>query len=646
VTGWSIQLNPGAPCAPTSSPLPSINQRNAPGWFHPGVTNGAKILFSSTWGPYQEQYFNTSPTDVMNQRFSRGCGIFSLAGHLHMNWAHLIAQNVDAPSVFLEYPRREDFEAEILQGYDLVALSSFHNQVDDLVEMCRLVRAKAPRSKIVLGGWGAVGLEATLSEHELRQLCDHLCHEEGIRFFRQLLGEDPTRPMFHSHLPRWSYSLPIVNRRPLGSTPVVVASVGCPMGCDFCGTTEMFCQTRIPLMTPEQVHRELRRAWREDPDTPQATLLEEDSFQDREFMDELGRRLREDPEFGLAYYNFYCLASIGSISKWSFEEMALTGCSVAFIGVESKFAPDHGYRKRKGLTAKEVFDGLHRVGISTTGAWMAGFDFQDRSNIQEDLQEFIDLQPTTQQLTRVCPFPATPMWKRMREEGRIRKDVRWEEVSFYGGGGAAPKNFTEHEIMGLIEQGYRQLYETWGASIARMLDVHLRGYEYCTENRHRNRYLGDRAIFHKRQAITVFPLLKPMEIFAPNSIVRKRMKDLRRRYLRLCGPPTTYQKALERVMLGVSGAARLADLVYPQDNIMVEEPFRKYTYAKPAPAYPECPYEVTHPGVQAREDMARRTRLRVRGVMQRTERLMRAVDRIRGLELDEAMRLGPLSSFT
>ena len=55
-----------------------------------------------------------------------------------------------------------------------------------------------------------------------------------------------------------------------------------------------------------------------------------------------------------------------------------------------EFAEDHGYGKKEGLSHKEVFEGLHRVGISTTGAWMVGFDFQTRENIEEDLQDFID----------------------------------------------------------------------------------------------------------------------------------------------------------------------------------------------------------------------------------------------------------------
>jgi hypothetical protein len=123
-----------------------------------------KILFTTIWGPYKEQYFNTSPTEAFGQRFSRGSDIFTPNAHMHMNGPHLIAQDISVPSVFLEYPRKEDFAKELQQGYDYVGITSFHNQIDDVIEMCKMVRAKAPKSKIVLGSWGAVGLEATKSQ--------------------------------------------------------------------------------------------------------------------------------------------------------------------------------------------------------------------------------------------------------------------------------------------------------------------------------------------------------------------------------------------------------------------------------------------------------------------------------------------------
>jgi len=604
-----------------------------------------EILLSTTWGPFHEQFFNTSPIDVMNQRFSRGCDIFSLNGHLHMNWAHLIAQNIDRPSVFLEYPEKEDFLEEVDKGYEYVALSAFHNQVDDLVEMCRAVRARAPASKIVLGGFGAAGLEATRSKEDLSELCDHLCHEEGTRFFRRVLGEDPDRPMFHSHLPKWGYSLQMMNRHPRGNVPVVVGSVGCPNACDFCGTTEMFQHRRLEIMSPEQVYMEFQRAWREDPNTLQFVLLEEDSFQNVEYIRELGRLLREDAEFGLGYYNFYCLASNRSMSQWTFEDMALTGCSTVFVGVESKFAQDHGYEKKEGLCHKDVFDGLHRVGIATTGAWMVGFDFQTRENIDEDLQDFIDLTPTFQQLTRVCPFPPTPLWKMLKDEGRIREDVKWEDISFYGGGGMVLSNFYEHEIGEIIERGYRLLYETHGACIARTLHVNLMGYEYCMENRHRNKYLEDRAFYHRRLAYSFFPMLKAMEIYAPNSTVRKKMKDLRRMYIHLLGEPNGFQTMMERALTLRSGVAKLTDVLYPADNSLVEEAFKKYIYKKPEPAYPECPYSVAYPHRTRRFSLNMQAKANLRRAITGAERVSKLASRSRQDRPEEGMPLGSFGMF-
>ena len=325
--------------------------------------------------------------------------------------------------------------------------------------------------------------------------------------------------------------------------------------------------------------------------------------------------------------------------------MSLTGASTIFIGVESKFAGDHGYGKTHGKSYKEMFDGLHNVGIATTGAWMVGFDFQNRQNIEEDLQDFIALEPSTQQLTRVCPFPGTPFWKEMKKEGRIRDDVRWEEISFYGGGGMAPKNFNEHEIMNIIERGYKELYETHGATMARFMDVNMRGYEYCMENRHRNKHIGDRGQLHKRVAFSLFPLLKAMEIYAPNGTVRKKMKDKRRKYVELFGEPTTFQTWMEKGMTTVAGFTKLKNVLFPIENVLSEEPFKKYIYDKPVPAYPEKPYRVERPQGGKKFDknvQAQKTAARIMGSVQSFAAYL---DRRKGVEIDQKISDSALGMF-
>ncbi|MDD5170538.1 MAG: hypothetical protein PHN75_17105 [Syntrophales bacterium] len=152
-----------------------------------------------------------------------------------------------------------------MKAYDYIGLNYFHNRVDYAVEICTAIRPKASRSKILLGGFGAAGFEATLPPDELKEICDYLCHEEGNSFFRKLLGEQLDKPMFHSHLPKWGTTLPMISRHSFGLTPVIVGSVGCPNKCDFCGATEYFSHRRIQLMSPEQVHKEFKRAYRENP---------------------------------------------------------------------------------------------------------------------------------------------------------------------------------------------------------------------------------------------------------------------------------------------------------------------------------------------------------------------------------------------
>jgi hypothetical protein len=571
-----------------------------------------RVLLTTPIGPYDTHYYNHSLTDVMDQRFSRGCGIFTLRGHIHINFAHVLAQNIEAPAVFLEYPTPEDFEAEVRRGYDVIGINGFHNQRDVVVDMCKRVRELAPSSRILLGGWAGVGIKNIYPEHEWKQFADAICEGEGVHFLREQLGENPHRPMSVTHLPKCAASIPWLEPHPRGDMGTVVASLGCPNGCDFCGTTHMFSRKRLRLLTAEQTFAEMTRYFRETPNLLSMNLIEEDSFADKKFMSRLGELVQQDEEFGLGRLNYFCLASNSSLSNWQFDDIVKTGVSTIFIGVESKFAPQEGYSKRKGRTIEETFEGLHSRGIATIGAWMCGFDFQSRDNMEEDLQSFIALEPTYQQLTRLCPFPGTPLWSKVADDGRIRPgQVAAESISFFGGGGMKPKHFFDHEIMEIIERGYNTLYETWGATFFRQWKVFLNGYEYCKA--HPDPLIQKRAQFHRKMATEMYPLTLAMERYAPNPTVRKLVHDQRARYARLLGPASTGQRVLEKLVLRAAREAIRREVDDPANARPKQEPFKRYDYHrthKPG----ECPYTVTHPRRELSYrayDLRRRTRERV-----------------------------------
>ena len=553
----------------------------------------ARVLLTTPVGPYDTHYYNHSLTDVMDQRFSRGCGIFTMRGHIHINFAHVIAQNIKAPTVFLEYPTWDDFEAELAKGYTILGINGFHNQRDVVIEMAKRARKVAPGTKIVLGGWAGTGVSNILPQEEWREFADDICHSEGIRFMREQLGENVDDPIKVSHLPKCAASIPWIDEHPQGDMGCVVASLGCPNGCDFCGTTAMYDRKRLRLMSAKETFAEFKRYFRENPRLMSCNLIEEDSFADKKFMQELAGYMQEDKEFGIGRMNFFCLSSNESLSRWDFDDVLKTGVSSIFIGVESKFLPDQGYKKRNGRTVEETFRELHRRGIGTIGAWVLGFDFQTRQNVQEDLATFINLEPTFQQLTRLCPFPGTPLWDRVAEEGRIDpKQVPTESISFFGGGGMVPEHFHDYEVMEIIEDGYVKLYDTWGACLFRQWKVALNGFEYCSS--HADPIIRKRAQFHRMLCNEIFPMTQAMEVFAPNGTVRKRVRDQRNRFVDYFGAPSAAQKMMEGVVLRKARQATRDERKSPINQNPKVEPYKRYDYDRTA-MDGNCPYKLTYP---------------------------------------------------
>ncbi len=575
----------------------------------------SSVLLTTPVGPYDTHYYNQSLTDVMDQRFSRGCGIFTMRGHIHINFAHVLAQNIQAPTVFLEYPSWEDFERELATKPTVIGINGFHNQRDVCIEMCKRARSLCPDSTILLGGWAGIGVANTMAEAEWKEFCDDICEGEGVRFLREKLGEDVEAPIDVTHLPKCSAAIPWLEPHPEGDMGTIVASLGCPHGCDFCGTTHMYNRRRVRLLKADKVFCEMKRYFREHETLVSCNLIEEDSFADPAFIRRLQHLVETDEEFGIERLNFFCLSSNSSLSKFDFDDVLKTGVSSIFIGVESKFAPGEGYKKRDGRSIEETFRELHRRGISTIGAWILGFDFQNRDNVQEDLHGFISLEPTFQQLTRLCPFPGTTMWKRVVEEGRIDPSkVPTESISFFGGGGMVPDNFYDHEIMEIIENGYTKLYETWGACLFRQWKVGLNGWEYCST--HADPIIRRRAEFHRRMVKEIYPLTLAMEFHAPNGTVRKRVRDQRTRYFRHFGEPSTAQKLMERFVLRKAHAAAKRELSNPANFKPKQEPFKRYEYSRvPVPPGAQ-PYTVTHPNRELSyqiHDWRRRTRQTILG---------------------------------
>ena len=131
-----------------------------------------KILFTTPTFPYPTLPANYSFTDATGQRFTKGDEMFTLISHTHCYANHILAQNINTSSILLEYPRWDDFTAEVDKGYPLIGISSFPVHLDNVIKMCKYIRKHSPASKIMLGSYAAMAFQASFDKAEQKKLVD------------------------------------------------------------------------------------------------------------------------------------------------------------------------------------------------------------------------------------------------------------------------------------------------------------------------------------------------------------------------------------------------------------------------------------------------------------------------------------------
>ena len=570
------------------------------------MKNG-KVLFTSSVYPFPTLPNDTSLTDATGARFTRADGIFSVISHSHSFASHILAQNISAPSVVLEYPRWDDFTAEIRKGYSVVGISALPVHLDGVLRMCRHIRENSPQTTILLGGYAGMALAATLDEKDWKQYVDGICHGEGVRFMRRHFGEPEDRPIQQKLMPKGGGSPPFITRFPKGAIGFLVSGLGCPGMCDFCSNTALYDHERITMLAPEDLVDHMYLYHKTFPNLSNIFVVDEDHFRWPDYLIQIKEPWESHPDMieALDWFAFGSLDYIGAfVDRFGWDALAEMGIGVMFIGVESKFGELLRYKKRSTVDPKWVFKNLHRMGIRTVGSWVCGWDFHSHANVMEDLNYFVALYPTYQQLTRLSPFPGTPLYDRLKKEGRLH-DVPWENMHFWS---ETQQNLglEDHETLNIVEYGYDLLYRTWGPSMLRRLDVELNGYIYARQSS--NAVLREhKTKFYKKQCGMVWTLLAAMEKYSPNGIVRRQARMIDKKYRSVIGEPTAVMRLMSDLVLGLAGKEYAKTVFNPSFYRAKEEPFKRYVYDKTGNGESPIPYRTewpTPPSLKVRKDMA------------------------------------------
>jgi len=218
------------------------------------------VLLTSVCRPIGPQYGDAPSVgyELLYRQVTRAQGIFSPRTVNVFFGLDYIAENLDVPAVVLQYPSRRELIKELKKGYDYVGVSFIMALMHKMKETVALIRQYAPNSKIVLGGYGTI-----LKDEVLKPYADFICREEGVGYFRRLLGE-PEIPMPYKQ-PLMVSWLKVFGWKVSG-TGKIFAGLGCPNGCDFCCTSHFFSRKHIKLLpTGRDIYNVVERYFDLDP---------------------------------------------------------------------------------------------------------------------------------------------------------------------------------------------------------------------------------------------------------------------------------------------------------------------------------------------------------------------------------------------
>lgn len=307
----------------------------------------------------------------------------------------------------------ENIEKIKYDDTDLVAISAMTPLVNRAYEIADTYRKKGV--KVVLGGIhpSVVPMEAikhansvVIGEADLiwKEVLNDFKNDKLKRFYKVKKAPDLSKlSLQRKGLVKNKYFFP----------NFIQSTRGCPFGCDFCSVSS-FSGKKIRNRPVDQVVKEIKNF---------KGLRKKHVF----FADD---NIAANPAYAKKLFKALKplkmkWASQASINIARDEKLlklaADSGCKALFIGFES-INQNCLKEIHKGYYVKEykkLINRIHDHGISIEGAFMFGFDHDDKSVFKKTLDFFLEVNFDFVQLTPLTPLPGTKRFERLKKEKRI-----------------------------------------------------------------------------------------------------------------------------------------------------------------------------------------------------------------------------------
>lgn len=361
---------------------------------------------------------------------------------------------------YLEYDRLPEFAT--LPEFDLVGISALSARIDAAYALADAYRARGTR--VVLGGLHVSALPDEAAAH-----ADAVVVGAAEGAWPSVV-DDAARGALR---PRYAGARTGVFEPPLYARPrfellagdqraynrvTVQATRGCPRRCSFCAASLRIHDgyERKPVA---RVMDELRAA-RDAVKLPFVELADDNTFLDAAWSKELLRALAHEE---IRYFT-EADASVADDPELC-DLLAASGCRQVLVGFESPRAGDltgldpSDWKRAQAPRIRRVVDALQGRGVSVNGCFMLGLDGQT-PEVFPELLAFVRASGLAEvQYTVLTPFPGTPLYARLRAEGRLLAERFWARCTLFD------VNFRpSHMTVEDLESGLCWLFrETYGA---------------------------------------------------------------------------------------------------------------------------------------------------------------------------------------
>ena len=437
----------------------------------------AKVLLSSVFGPYaQDDAYGgrkINPMELYQNQVTRTQGAFSLR-MFHRSFGLMLLQaNIDAPCTLLDFPSQDRFIKE-LQGcsYDIVGVSSIIPNIGKLKRMCDLVRKYQPNATVVVGGHVANKEDV----HEIID-ADHIVKGDGVQWFRKFLGQDEAAPVRHPVTPSGNgtriMGVPL-SEKAEDTAAILIPSVGCPMGCNFCSTSAMFGGKGKFLNfyeTGDELFSVMQRI---------ETKLKTQSFfvLDENFLMHRKRALRllELMEKNQKSWSLYVFSSARVLKSYTIEQLVGLGVSWVWTGLEGE---DSRYQKLRKVDTHSFVRHLQSHGICVLGSSIIGMEHHTPENIDQIIDHAVSHDADFHQFMLYTPIPGTPLHAQHKADGTLLSESEFPAADTHG---QYRFNYRHRHIRNGREGEYllnafRRDFEVNGPSLARLIRTTLKGWQ-------------------------------------------------------------------------------------------------------------------------------------------------------------------------